>query len=268
MSKTAIAFSGVILAATGAAFYLQHADNAILHQEIADLRTDLRQLAATNAAVAAQVRRDGPSNSASGEPQSVTAAAPRASDGGELTKLREEIVALRKSTTALTQLAETAQAAQALAKSSDSVATKLTPASDLKNAGKATPEASTETALWAAVGGDVDTLAQTLTFTPTARAKADAWFASLSESTQQQYGSPEKVIALMVARDAASLTGMQVLGQKAIGADDVGVRVRFAAGEGKIKDDTFLMHRSTDGWRMVLPDAAVEKFAKQVGGGK
>lgn len=197
-----------------------------------------------------------------------SAGADRAVTAGEredIGRLREEIVALRKSTVALTQFA---QNAQALAKTSNSVATKLVPVSKWKNAGKATPEASTETVLWAAVGGDVETLASALTFTDSARAKADAWFAGLSESTRQQYGSPEKVLALMIARDAEGVSGMQVVGQEQVASGDVGLRLRFANANGKTKDETFLMRQSGDGWRVVLPDGAVEKYAGQLSGVK
>jgi hypothetical protein len=150
----------------------------------------------------------------------------------------------------------------------NSIPTKLVPSIAWKNAGKATPEAATETVLWAALGGDVDTLSNALVFTPTAREKADALFAGLSESARQQYGTAEKVIALMIAKDAATLNGMQVLGQKEVAADNVAVRLRFANTEGKTKDDNFLMRRTSDGWRLVLPDVAVEKFARQLSGGK
>lgn len=272
MSKIAVGLGVVVLVAGAAAFYVQNRANNVLRHEVAGLREDVRMLAASakeNAAAAARpaVSQGSP---ASGGTTTAGAAAGvgSAAAAEDLAKLREEIVALRKSTTALTQFAQTAQAAQALAKSSESVATKLVPVAEWRNVGKATPEAGIETALTAATGGDVDTLAASLTFTDSARTKADTWFAGLSESTRQQYGSPEKVIALMIARDAEGLSGMQVLGQKEVSPDNVGVRLRFASVDGKTKDDTFLMRRANDGWRMVLPDAVVEKYAKKLGGGK
>ena len=261
MSKLLVAGGVGALAATGAALLMQSQANHALRSEMAGLREEVRL--ATLAAQSAATRS--PAGARSSAPTAVAVAAPASED---LAKLREEIAALHKSTTTLTQYVQVAQAAQALAKTSEVVATKLTPASQFRNAGKATPEATTETALWAAVGGDVEALAGALTFTASSKAKADAWFAGLSEATQQQYGTPEKVIALMVARDAETLSGMQVLGQKELGPDDVGVRIRVASNEGKTKDDTFLMHRTPDGWKLVLPDNAVEKFARQLRGGK
>lgn len=260
MSKTIVATGVGLLVAGGAAFYVQHRAQAELRREIAGLRDDVQRIS-----FAAKATLSVPTAA----PAAATPTAPGGSVPAEdLAQLRAEIVSLRKSTTVLTQFVQTTQAAQALAKSSESVATKLIPVSDLKNAGHATPEASTETALWAAVAGDVDTLAGALTFTPSAKAKAAAWFASLSDATRQQYGSPEKVIALMIARDAATLSGMQVIGQKELGPDDVGLRVRIAGTDGKTKDDSFFMHRAADGWKMLLPDATVEKIARQLAGGR
>jgi hypothetical protein len=144
----------------------------------------------------------------------------------------------------------------------------LIPVSEWKNTGKATPEATIETTLWAAVGGEIDTLASVLAFKPGSKARVDAWFAGLSEQTRQQYGTPEKVIALMIAQEAATLSGMQVIGQKQLGPDDVGMRIRVSGTDGAIKDDTFFLHRATDGWKMVLPDNAVEKFARKLRDGR
>ncbi|MEY4940061.1 MAG: hypothetical protein RIQ93_1796 [Verrucomicrobiota bacterium] len=261
MSKATFGLGCVGLIAVAAGFFMQHRGILSLRREVAMLRNELRLAGAERAARPAPrpiVAADG-------------AAAPsRASDGEreDLARLREEIAALRKSTTALAELAQTAQAAQALAKSSTSVATKLAPVSEWKNAGRGTPAASTETVLWAAVGGDVETLANTLTFTDSARLKADAWFAGLSDNTRQQYGSPEKVLALMIAREAEGVSGMQVLGQKEIGQGDVGLRLRFANADGKTKDQNFLLRPGADGWRMVLPDSVVEKYAGQLSGAK
>jgi hypothetical protein len=264
MSKL-LAAVGVLAVGVGAgAVYLQQQDNRALRREVALLREEWRL---EGAARGAEFKRAAEASATGSAP----AAAPTEAGGAggeEYARMRREMAALRASMQELTTLAQTAQAAAALKSMSQGespIATKLLPVAQWKNAGKATPEAATETALWAAVGGDVDTLANSFAFTPSSRAKADAWFASLSDTVRQQYGSPEKVIALMVARDAASLSGMQVLGKKDVSTDDVGLRIRFEA-EGRTKDDTFLMRRSGDGWRMLLPDQAVESFAKKLSG--
>lgn len=264
MSKL-VAGVGVIAVAGGvAAVWLQHQDNTQLRREVASLRDEMRAVVS--------VGRENATGAPRPQVTQETSTATRSrGEGEDFVKLREDIAALRTSTQELNKFVQMAQAASALKSmggTESTVATKLIPVEAMKNAGRATPEAATETVLWAAAGGDVDTLSNSLIFTPTAREKADAWFAGLSEGTRKQYGTPEKVIALMIAKDAAALSGMQVIGQKEIATDHVGVRVRFGAGEGKTKDDSLVMRRASDGWRMLLSDGVVEKFAKQLGGGK
>lgn len=260
MSKAivTVGVAGVVVAVV--AVGLQQAENRALRREVELLRTEVEMLGK-----AVERSRERESVASGG---TTTVIERRGGQGEDLGKLREEIAALRTSTQALNKFAEMAQAAQAakaLEKTGESVATKLVPVAQWKNVGKATPEAGVETALWAANGGDVETLRGMLTFTDSARAKAEAWFAGLSENVRREYGSAENVIALLIARDAANLTGMQVLGKKEVSPSDVGVRVRFAADD-KTKDDTFLMHRGADGWRLLLPDQAVESFARKLSG--
>ncbi len=263
MSKLGVGFGlAVAGVAVAAAFLAQRDDNAKLRREIAMLRTDVHM-----AVAAARREPSKPAAPATPAAEGIVIAERGEMANEDLAKLREEIVALRQSTQQITRLAQAAQAKNAL-EAQSAIATDLMPTSAIKNAGKGTPEATAETLMWAAVGGEIETLAQALTFPPSARAKADAWFAGLSDATRKEYGSPEKLIALMIAKDADKLGGMQILGQRAISADDVGVRMRFSDVQGNIKDDNFLLHRSSDGWRLVLPDSAVEKFARQVSGGR
>jgi hypothetical protein len=264
MSKTVVALGSVALAAAGAAIWVQHMDNAALRGEIALLREEMRD--STSATVRRVTRALPAAQSSSPGSSASDQAMIGASD---FAKLREEIAGLKKNTQQVVEFVQMAQAASAMKDMSNAAAStpeKIIPANELKNLGKATPEAAVQTTIWAATGGDVDTLANGMTFTPAGRVKADAWFATLSDSTRQQYGSPEKVIALLVSKDAAGLAGMQVLGQKEISANDVGLRVRFATNDGQTKDDNMVMHRVNDGWRLLLNDTVVQKFANKLGG--
>ena len=259
---TWVVLVAVALGATAIAYRQQQTLGA-LRADVAQLGAKIDTLARRDAAAVAMAPRAGAAPAAAGSAGVVAAGF----DAAEFAKLREEIAALRNQTKELGGVVRQAQAALANQQNpTANIPTNLTPVGSLKNAGKGSPELAMETLLWSATGGEVDALATTLTFTDTARARADAWFASLSESTRQQYGSPEKLIALMIAKDAASVTGTQVLGRKDITGDEVGMRVRFASDAGKTKDESFLLRRSTDGWRMVLPDQAVDRFAKQIGG--
>lgn len=258
MNKLGFGLGLVALVGGGAAVYLLHLDSRELRNEVALLRTELQNGGRFN-----ETRRN-PAPTLS--PDVIASTGSLGAGAGELADLRKELAALRASTQEIAKFAQLAQAAQAvkqLDKSSESVASKIVPVGQLANKGRNTPEAATETALWAATGGDVETLAGSMTFNAEGRARADQWFASLSPEVRQQYGSAEKVIALLIARDAANLTGMQVIGQKELTANDTAVRIRFAS-EGNTKDDNLVMHRTNDGWRMLLNDKAVESMAKKL----
>jgi hypothetical protein len=263
MSKFLVGTGLVALVAAGTAVWVQHEDNAALRAEIALLRDEVREVAAT--------RRGASTLPAAVERTSSAVTDQGSGNAGELAKLREEIAGLKKNTQSVVEFVQMAQAAAAMKEMSGATSAapdKITPAGELRNLGRATPEAAVQTTMWAAIGGDVDVLANGLTFTPAGRAKADAWFASLSESTRQQYGSPEKVIALLVSKDAAGLAGMQVLGQKEISPTDVGLRIRFAANDGQTRDDNMVMHQTNNGWGLLLNDTVVQKFANKLGGGR
>jgi hypothetical protein len=256
MSKGIVGIGFLVVASIIAGVLVTHRDSVAVRRELSLLRAEVTA-----------VKRLSLSASKSRDTAVLEALAPAPEPGkdlGDIGKLRQELAGLKENVSLLTELAAT----QAPAGPGGGVATSLRSASDLKNVGRATPEASTETALWAAVEGDVDTLVSTMTFTPSARIKADKWFASLSEGIRQQHGSPEKIIALMIARGAAELSGMQILGQKTIGTGQVGLKVRLAAGDDVVKDETFLMQRADSGWQMVLPDGAVEKYARRLAGAK
>lgn len=244
------------LAAVVLAFHLQQRNQAELKRELALMRTELKAMAAR------QTQTPPPTGGGA-----IAVVERQESERDELVKIREEISALRKGTQDLLKITRTpleeglerpASTAAAIA------AGDLVPAHALKNAGRASPKAAAETLFWAAISGEVDALAAGVVFTPSARAKADAWFAGLSESTRKEYGSPEKIIALMIAKEAGKLGGLQILGEREIAPDNVGVRLRFADTQGNTKDDNFLLRRADDGWRLVLPDATVEKFGRQL----
>lgn len=249
---------GLVLGA--GAFFLQRESNQELRAEIATLRAEVQQLAKQREA--ARLEESQVANHvAVVTPESGAAAEQRA----ELAKLREELTALRKSTQ---ETARVAQAAQQAARGESPVPLKLTSAAELKNVGRATASAAVETVLAAAYGGDVETLASSIVLEPSAQTKAEALFARLPEASRAQYGSPDKLVALMLAKDAAALTGMQVLGQRDINSEVIGVRVRLATDDGKTKEQGLGFRKTSDGLRMIIPDDVVDKYAKQLAGGK
>ena len=257
MSKWMIGSGVGVAGAVVAALVVQQQSIAGLRREISALREETR--------VAAKQRAVAEARKATETNTGVPAEQARMADGqgagaGEVAKLRQDVEGLKKSAQEFAQVIAAAQAKAAEA----NVPTKLVPVAEWKNGGRGTAGAALETVLWAATGGDVATLAQGLGFTATARAKADAWFAGLSDATRAQYGSPENVIALMIARDAAALSGMQVLGQRELSPEETMMMVRMGSDDGKTKDDKFLLHRTAEGWKLVLPDPVLERYAKQL----
>ncbi len=258
VNKLLLGVFGVVAVLETGMIFLQQQNIADLRGEVAGLRTELQQVTKAQADAARASR-----------PQSQTTAAADTSAAdeqrAELAKLREEMAALKKSTQ---EVVRVAQAATQAARGESPIPVKLTPASELKNVGRATASAAVETVLAAAVGGDVETLANSILLDQSAEAKADELFARLPDSARAQYGSPDKLIALMLAKDAAALTGMQVLGQRDISPDVVGVRVRLATDEGKTKEQGLGFRKTSDGLRLIITDDVVKKYAGQLSGGK
>ncbi len=257
MNKLIVGWLALTMALGAGALFLQHEAKAELQAEIAALRADVLRLSERQKDAAGASR-----------PQ-VTVAVEEVNAANdqrtELAKLREELVALKKSTQ---EIARVAQAAQSGAKGESTIPVALTPVGSLKNAGRATVKAALETVFAAATGGDVDTLASSIMLTPQAEAKAAAWFAGLSDEARTQYGSPEKVVALMLAKDAAGVTGIQVLGQRDLSADTIGVRVRIGDEQGNTKEQGLAFQQTPDGLKALIPDNVLERYAKQLRGGK
>jgi hypothetical protein len=251
--------AALLVAIAAGAFCLEKQSNTQLREEVALLRNEVQQLGRQRAD-AAKAATAGP----------VTPNASVSDNRAEIAQLREELETLKARAKEFGQTTKTLQAAVAAgaaAKSVDSLPVKLTPLTDWKNAGRASVNSTIETVLWAASGGEVDLLAGTLEFTPSAHEKAQALFDRLPEGSRQQYGSPEKLMALMIAKDADKVSGMQILGQREISPDNVGVRLRFGNDLGQTKEQSMLLHHANDGWKLMLTDDPVEKFAKQLAGG-
>src|SRR4051812_41945177 len=185
MSKIGIALSAVVLIGGVAAVALQDAQNKRLESEIAALREDVRQ------AGAAVAQRERSAGMRANPTPAVSTPDATAADHAEVARLRDEVAAMRKNAQ---ELARAMQSAQAPVDKNATIPTNLKPASAWTNAGKATPATAIETVLWAAAGGDVEAVADTIALSPTARQKADALWAQLSDETRAKYGTPEKLM--------------------------------------------------------------------------
>lgn len=228
--------------------WTQQQTNARLRDELGALRAEVQQL--TRQQEQARRTEIKPASAAMVDQSS----AARDADRLELAKLREEMNALKA------RAQEFARAA-AVRPVESTEPMKLVLAADWRNAGRATPSSAAETLLWAATGGDVNVLAAALQLEGSARTKAEELYARMPEATRAEYGSADKLMALFIAKDAAEIGAMQVLTENVRG-DDALVRIRLQNAEGKTKEEGFPMRRAADGWRLIVPDKAVEKYAR------
>lgn len=131
-----------------------------------------------------------------------------------------------------------------------------------KNVGEATPDAAFETALWAGVGGDVEKLASLLSFDAEAQTNAEAIFANLPASMQQELATPQRLIALLVAKDVP-------LGSARIWAQygtptDAKITAQLLDAEGKSKSVQLSLRSEADKWRFVVSGKIVERYAARL----
>lgn len=138
-------------------------------------------------------------------------------------------------------------------------------AGEWRNAGVATPRATLETVLWAGANGDVDALASTVSFVPGSRTRkaAQALLESLPESMRAQYDSPEQLIAFLTIKDvplgAVELRRYTELEGWPLPA--VQVVMQLTAADGKSKDATLVFMNPGEGWKLVVTDSVVAKYA-------
>ncbi len=141
-------------------------------------------------------------------------------------------------------------------------------ASDWKNAGHATPRATVETALWAAVGGEVEALAKTIAFDEPGRVAAERLLAGLPAAQQSEYGTPERLVALLAAKDLlSSATEARLTEEVDDEAGNARVRVRMRDGKGVTQMANLALRRERDGWRLIVSQRAVAKFAATLSSG-
>lgn len=163
------------------------------------------------------------------------------------------------------------------------------PAQAWRNRGQENPAAAIETTLWAAAGGDVVTLKDLLLLEGSTRTQATDLLARLSSDARGHYATPEHLVAAFTLK-AIPLGDAQLVWQQQNGPDDavacVVLREPSSAesppdalgppekvppslpSKWKITSAYLGLRRSDNGWRLVVPVAAVEKIAKELGSSK
>lgn len=227
-----------------------HRSNAQLKQEIADLIRGVDALRGEQGRAANAHRQD----------------------INEITALRAEVAALRTKQEQVAPVAQLRIEPQTDPQPALMLATGLRPTSELKNAGKATPEDCFETRLWAHLGGDIGMIVDTMVLPPETRQKAEELFAGLSDEARIRFGSPEELLANIFS----GITGPETAGVQVL-SREVGVRVdgtpaelrhdpRYATlrvqsqdTKGVVRETHSVFQQTADGWRgVIFPNTVIK----------
>lgn len=132
-----------------------------------------------------------------------------------------------------------------------------------QNRGSTTPENALETVLWAAAGGDLDTLKTALQFDAAGRAEAEAVLSRLPAAARATYQSPEGLMTLFIAGDAP-LGSLNVLSRQDTGPNTAVAYAALTDTNGAIRQACLSFVRDGERWRLVVPANAVGKVAGRV----
>ncbi len=139
----------------------------------------------------------------------------------------------------------------------------IVPSEAWRNAGYATPVAAVETVLWAAAGGDTDVLMESIVMDEGAQRKAAELLAGLPVETRARYAKPEELVAFMAAKDVP-LEGARIFPVKEQEGDMRRAVVQLRNAAGSVRQVHLDLRKTGAGWRLVVPEAAVERYARQL----
>jgi hypothetical protein len=156
-----------------------------------------------------------------------------------------------------------------------------------KNRGSATPTATVESMLWAAAGGDIAKLRDLLQFDDATRTKVRQIFAQLPENSRSLFASPEQLVAAFTAK-SIPLGDAQLVWQNQPGPDEAVACVWITNPDAAAVHDSatqppsdpnappmqppnknrsaaiLALHRTAEGWRVIVPARAVDHLAKEL----
>lgn len=161
-----------------------------------------------------------------------------------------------------------------------------TPAAAWRNEGRATPQATANTLLWAAVNGDLATLRGIFQFDDATRAKARTWFDSLPPEIRSLHATPEDLVAGVtlanIAPDRAQLSwlhegpsdqaivGLMLTGAAASAPPLPGAKAAQETRPPSLDDRArykvvvLNLQRASDGWRVKVPAVAIDNLARNL----
>jgi hypothetical protein len=242
---TVSAFSGLLA--------LRHRDTMSLQQNLERERRNSRELESA--------RRTNEQIVAAAELRGKFSEQIEVREEATLEHLRMEIAQLKARAAARSRLTSDPAASV----QSKSITQEMVPADQWRNAGQGTAPATLETALWAAAAGDVEALSGLLSIDPVVRTKVNAMLLRLPASLRQDYGTPERLIALLAARDvpmgAAQIRDFRVSDVK--GTQLLAV-LRDA--ENNYRSANLTLRQEGEAWKIVVPESAVDRYEMMLKG--
>lgn len=133
------------------------------------------------------------------------------------------------------------------------------PAGDYRNEGQASPLATLQTLAWACDRGDPEAVARLFLFDPAARAKFEAYAATLPEAARAQWESTDAMAAALLTsafmhRPFPSATILATATSEPLGENRVRLRLPDSP-----KDRTEYQQTDT-GWKYVITEAMVDAY--------
>lgn len=181
-----------------------------------------------------------------------------------LPQMRAEVVTLRERAERAARIA----AEKAASPEARFAIGRAVPAAEWRNAGNASSQAALETALWAGAGGDVELFAKMLVFDQSrTRKAAESLLGTLPEALRARLATPEQLIAFLAIKDVP-MGAVQVRQIGKVNTDgsrrvDLAQLVLTTA-DGKKKDASLLLMDQGDGWKLVVMEGVVSRYAAQI----
>lgn len=140
-------------------------------------------------------------------------------------------------------------------------------ADQLRQAGTASPSAVAETLCWALNAGDRRSLGELVALSGDAAKKADELYAGLPPAQRAEFGTPERMIAAMLAAGTpiAKLEIFEEIG-RADSPDWAMARVRVTYADGGKKESAVITLKTPEGWRWLVPPSVIARFAPTLQG--
>lgn len=238
------------LSAAGAALLLLHLENRRLDHQISTRRAEMHrraELQRDNAALQAIV--DASSGSAKDQVQRQVAAA------------REEVATLEHQSGELAS-----RKALQDARDQDDLANNRDPRNGLTRleyfqpAGRLTPTAAVETAIWAATKGDEAALMESAMLLPAARARADDLLAKLPDVARAQW-TPEKLASLWMSSVVNDVTALQITGETYEDSQHAVVTFRIA---NRDQPEHVNLRLTKSGWKILLSENVIDQLSRRL----